>query len=308
MRVSFVCELCRLLYSVNCLPDQILWNHPNFHSANNPYYSQWAKGFKLRIQLDQYAQFGAFAFKTKAESSKANRSLQQQAHSTVPCPEREVRPTISCVHPAENDTRLPSCICGGHYFHNRHVCAVLGCENAPYNTIKGLFSNVGDLIIPFPILCKDTLQRVEEIIKADLLLANRNYSVLEINIKIFYDRFKADRSELLYGNGTNSGYPITEIMQGIAYVIANNSELNGTRPKGNYVELVERHLAINPNLSVEIRKPDLLTPLIIVDNGRGVLVGARNPNIYKKLVTIAPDNEYKLCVRSITEKDLLDEK
>ena len=305
---SFVCELCRLLYSVNCLPDQVLWNHPNFHSANNPYYSQWAKGFKLRIQLDQYAQFGAFAFKTKAESSKENRSLQQQVHDAIPCPEREVRPSTSCVHSAENDKRLPDYIRGGHYLHNRHVCAVLGCENAPYSAIKNLFSNVGDLINPFPILCKDTLQRVEEIIGTDLLLANRNYSISRINIKTFYDCFKTDRNDLLYGSGTNSGYPITEIMQGIAYIIADDSELNGTRPKGNYVELVERHLVINPNLSAEIRKPDLLTPLVIIGNGRGVLIGARNPNVYKKLVTIAPDNEYKLCVRPITEKDLLDEK
>ena len=305
---SFVCELCRLLYSVNCLPDQILWNHPNFHSANNPYYTQWAKGFKLRIQLDQYAQFGAFAFKTKAESSKENRNLQQQAHGAVPCPEKDVHVTISCVHPAENDKRLPDCIRGGHYLHNRHVCAVLGCENAPYNTIKGLFSNVGELVVPFPILCKDTLQRVEEIIKTDPLLANRNYSISRINVKTFYDCFKADRNELLYGTDTNNGYPIAELIQGITYVVANDSELNGTRPKGNYVKLIERHLSIDPSLSVEIRKPDLLTPLVIIGNGRGVLVGARNPSVYKKLITIAPDNEYKLCIRPITEKDLLNEK
>jgi hypothetical protein len=305
---AFVCELCRLLYSVNCLPDQILWNHPNFHSANNPYYTQWAKGFKLRLQLDQYAQFGAFAFKTKAESSKENRSLQQQTHDAIPCPEREVRPSISCVHPAENDKRLPDCIRGGHYLHNRHVCAVLGCENAPYNTIKGLFSNIGDLVVPFPILCKDSLPRVEEIIKTDPLLADRKYAISKVTIKSIYDRFKANRNDLFYGNSVGCGYPITELMQGIAYVIASESELNGTRPKGNYIELVERHLFNDPNLSVEIRKPDLLTPLVIIGNGRGVLVGARNPNVYKKLVTIAPDNEYKLCVRPITEKDLLDEK
>lgn len=305
---SFVCELCRLLYSINCLPDQILWNHPNFHSTNNPYYSQWTKGFKLRIQLDQYAQFGAFAFKTKVESLKENRSLQQQTHSATPCPEKPVRTTISCVHPAENDKRLPDCIRGGHYLHNRHVCAVLGCENAPYNTIKELFSNVGDLVIPFPILCKDTLQRVEEIIKTDPLLANRNYSISKVTIKTVYDRFKANRNDLFYGNSVDCGYPVTELIQGIAYIIADDNELNGTRPKGNYVELIERHLSVDPNLSVEIRKPDLLTSLVIVGNGRGVLIGARNPNVYKKLVTIAPDNEYKLNVRPITEKDLLNEK
>ena len=41
-------------------------------------------------------------------------------------------------------------------------------------------------------------------------------------------------------------------------------------------------------------------------NGRGALIGARNPNVYKRLVTISPDNEYKLLVRQITEEDLRD--
>lgn len=59
---KFVCELCRLLYSINCIPDQVNWNHPNIHCPSDPYYAQWNKGFKLRILLDQYARFGAFAF------------------------------------------------------------------------------------------------------------------------------------------------------------------------------------------------------------------------------------------------------
>ena len=41
-------------------------------------------------------------------------------------------------------------------------------------------------------------------------------------------------------------------------------------------------------------------------NGRGALIGARNPNVYKRLVTNSPDNEYKLLVRQITEEDLRD--
>ena len=39
-------------------------------------------------------------------------------------------------------------------------------------------------------------------------------------------------------------------------------------------------------------------------NGRGALIGARNPEVYKRLVTVSPDNEYKLLVRRITEEDL----
>ena len=59
---DFVCSLCKLLHSIGCYPDQILWNHPNFHCGSNPYDREWKKGFKLRVYLDQYEKFGAFAF------------------------------------------------------------------------------------------------------------------------------------------------------------------------------------------------------------------------------------------------------
>jgi hypothetical protein len=305
---SFVCELCRLLYSVNCLPDQILWNHPNFHSTNNLYYKQWTKGFKLRVQMDQYAEFGAFAFSAKAESLQENRRLQQQPHTAVPCPKREVRASPSCVHPAENDIRLPANIRGGHFLHNRHVCAVLKCENAPYDAIDELLQNAGSLVNPFTILSKDSLSVIENRISADPLLANRKYLTSRVSVKQLYERFRKESNALLYGNGSDSGYPLSEIIQGIAYVIAHQSELSGTRPKGNYAKLIERHLSHTPYLSVKIRKPDLLTPLVITGNGRGVLIGARNPRIYKKLVTTSSDNKYKLQVRPITEEDLRNEK
>ncbi len=96
-------------------------------------------------------------------------------------------------------------------------------------------------------------------------------------------------------------------MQGVAYVVAKDDELNGTRPKGNYKKLIECHIASNPDLQIEVRKPELLTPLVIIgNNGRGAMIGARNPNVYKKLISISPNNQYKLCVRKITEDDLKD--
>jgi len=303
---SFVCDLCRLLYSVNCLPDQILWNHPNFHSPKNPYYKSWKKGFKLRVLLDQYAQFGAMAFKSKAESSKENLQLQQQKNDAIPCPEMNIRASISSVHPAEHDTKLPSCIRGGHYLHNRHVCAVLGCENAPYEAVKGLFADIGELVNPFPILCKDKIGNIEKIISSDALLANREYMSSIMSVKSIYDDFQEGRYTLLYGNSVTTGYPMNEIVQGIAYLIANEDELNGTRIKGNYTDLIERYIVSDSTLTFEIRKPDLLTPLVISANGKGALIGARNPNVYKKLVSPDPENEYKLCVRQIGEEDLRD--
>jgi hypothetical protein len=185
------------------------------------------------------------------------------------------------------------------------VCAVLGCEHAPYREIGALFRQAGDLIVPFPILCKDNIMRIEGIIEADRLLASRAYTVSRTSVELFYSAFQRERTALFYGNASNTGYPITEILQGIAYVIAEDDELNGTRIKGSYVDVIERHLRNDTELAVEIRKPDLLTPLIIAGNGRGALIGARNPRVYERLVTTAPDNEYKLFVRPITEEDLI---
>ena len=300
---QFVCDLCRLLYSINCIPDQVNWNHPNIHCTRDPYYSQWNKGFKLRILLDQYARFGAFAFRTKAESSNENRRLQQQTHTAERCEDRDFHVTPSTVHPAENDIRLPENIRGGHYLHFRHFCAVMGCEHAPYDEMCNCFRHLGDVIIPFPILCKDTYGEIETIINADPLLVQRNYNKSDVSISSLYSVYQNNKNALIYGVSDNSGYPISEVLQAIAYVIANENEMFGKRPK-NYISIIENHISANPRETVEMRRPDLLTPLVIMGNGRGCLVGAKNPDVYSRLVTRDPSNKYKLLVRQITEEDL----
>ncbi len=300
---QFVCDLCRLLYSINCIPDQVNWNHPNIHCTSDPYYAQWNKGFKLRILLDQYARFGAFAFRTKAETSNENRQLQHQTHTAERCEERDFHVTPSTVHPAENDARLPENIRGGHYIHFRHFCTVMGCEHAPYDKVCRCFTDLGNIVNPFPILCKETNTRIEEIIQGDPLLAQREYAINHVSIQTLYASYENDANALLYGIPDNSGYPVSEILQAVAYVIANEDELFGKRPKG-YISIIKRHIANNPEETVEIRIPELLTPLVIFGNGRGALIGAKNPNVYARLITRDPANEYKLLVRQITEEDL----
>jgi len=300
----FVCALCRLLYSINCIPDQVNWNHPNIHCPSDPYYKQWNKGFKLRILLDQYAKFGAFAFRTKAETSAENRKLQGQTHEAIICEERDIHVTPSSIHPAEHDSRLPKEIRDGHYLHFRHYCAVLGCEHAPYNKIKSCFSQIGNLVNPFPILCKNDWNEILQIINDDILLSSRKYNKNRINITELIENFQHNDSGLLYGTDENNGYPITEILKAVAYVIADEMELFGKRPKG-YMQILERHSQNNPSECIEIWIPDLLTPIIVVGNGRGALIGAENPDLYKTLVNIDPDNEYKLIVRPITQEDLI---
>lgn len=298
-----VCNLCRLLYSVNCIPDQVNWNHPNIHCPQDPYYKTWRKGFKLRILLDQYAQFGAFAFRTKAEASNENRRLQQQTHTAERCESREIAVTPSAIHPAENDPCLPEIIRGGHYIHFRHFCTVLGCEHAPYDKIGSYFRQIGKLVNPFPILCRDSYLRIEELIQANELMAHRNYTTDNVLVESLLALYQDNKKTLIYGQSENSGYPIAEVLQAVAYIIAEPDELFGKRPKG-YVQVVARHVTNDPALCVEIRRPDLLTPLAIVGNGRGALIGALNPDVYARLITHDPNNEYKLLVRQITEEDL----
>lgn len=301
---KFVCELCRLLYSINCIPDQVNWNHPNIHCPSDPYYDKWNKGFKLRILLDQYARFGAFAFRTKAESSNENRRLQREQHEAEHCETREIHVTPSTVHPAEHDDRLPDVIRGGHFVHFRHFCAVLGCEHAPYNEICPILNqNLGFLINPFPVLTKGDLTRIENIIQNDEIMANRTYANSQINVLSLLQVYASERDKLLYGSNNNVGYPINEILKAIAYVIANDTELFGNRPKG-YIKILEAHTEMNPELCVEMRIPDLLTPLVVTGNGRGALIGAVNPNVYSHLISRDASNPYKILVRHITEEDL----
>lgn len=303
---KFVCDLCNLLYSINCIPDQINWNHPNIHCPANPYYKQWNKGFKLRILLDQYAQFGAFAFRTKAEASRENQRLQQHQHTAEKCEQRDINVTPSCVHPSENDTRLPENIRGGHYIHFRHFCAVMGCAHAPYDKLCPYLDNIGELITPFPILCKDTLFQIEEIISSNELYAQRNYRTIDIQLSSLMTSYNNDSNQLLYGNSNKNGYPISEIMKGVAYVIANDDELSGKRPKGSYIELIERHIVANPEIAVRFKLPELLTPIIITSGTKGALVGAKNPDVYQRLAIRDENNKYKIYIRQITEEDLVD--
>lgn len=301
---KFVCDLCQLLYSINCISDQINWNHPNIHCPSNAYYKQWNKGFKLRVLLDQYSQFGAFTFGSKAEAAIENRRLQQQTHSAKKCEARDFRVTTSCVHLAENDDRLPENIRGGHYLNYKHICAVMGCPHAPYEEIELRLCEVEKYVNPFPILCKDELLNIEKIIEDDELLRDRNYNTSKVLVKSLVDIYKGNRNALVYGISEKAGYPIAMVLQAIAFVLVDEKQLSGKRVLESYETAINTILTNTPEASVEIRIPDLLTPLVIVNGSRAALVGANNPDVYKQLVSYDPNNKYKIYVRKITEEDL----
>ena len=134
-------------------------------------------------------------------------------------------------------------------------------------------------------------------------MSSRNYQDSNMEVSFFKRTYDNDRTALLFGNTYRNGYPIAEVLQAVAYVIADETELFGKRPKG-YYQIIERHLSSNPLITVEVRIPDLLTPLVIAGNGRGSLIGAKNPEVYNRLISRDPVNEYKVIVRPISEEDL----
>ena len=125
-----------------------------------------------------------------------------------------------------------------------------------------------------------------------------------IKVAILLDKYREDSSKLIYSEKEGTGYPINEIMQAVAFVVAEKNELAGNRVRGGFIQVIESHIEIEHNLTVEIQKPDLMTPLIIRKNGRACLVGPQNPEVYAKLISFAPENKYKMIVRKITEEDL----
>lgn len=300
---ELVLDLCGLLHSINCIPDQVTWNHPNFHTPENPYHTQWNKGFKIRVLLDQYNKFGAFAFKTKATALQENVQLQTVTNVAIPCKERNVRSKAKSFHISENDIRFPEIIRGGHYIHYHHVCAVLGCQYAPYESVKSTFQDVGKLIIPFPILLKDSLFNIQNIISNEAILSDRTYNSLSVKVSVIYSSFVANKKSLYLGNGTTTGYPLAKILQGIAYILASPSEIKGKRPSGSYEDIIKRYLVADGDVSVTFEIPDILTPLLISSNGKGALIAAYNPEVYKKTVSISPENEFKLTVRKLKVED-----
>ena len=304
-RFDSVCALCNLLHSIKCYPDQILWNHPNFHAGNDPYTVNWKKGFKLRVLADQYEQFGAFAFTSKALSAQENISIEAEGQVAEPCETKPLqRATPSCYHPAEHSMVLPVEIRDGHYLHNRHVCAVLGCSHAPYERINEMLDDAPELVNPFPIISKGKRTTIWERISEKPIYANRQYTENTVLISEIV-RQNDSGIRLLYGPNDDCGYPMNIVLGAVNFLIcAEQGKLKGLRPQGNIKDNITKYLRRCPDSTVTLYRPDLMTPLVLEKGEWAAMVGATNPDVYKKLITISPDNSYKLLMREITEDDL----
>ena len=312
---KFVCQMCNLLYDVGCVPDQILWQHPNMQSGTDAYYTSWKKGNKLRVTLDSFSTFGSLAFKSKSLSSKENREKQRDGvyNAASRCEEKPLSvPGVVAVHVDENHPGIPEDIRGGHYIHHKQICAALRCPHAPYDGLKRLLAYAEKYVSPFAILHKGDAEEVNDIIAHTPLFNERQYTDYTVYISDIIKAVEDGAQVVLFSDGIlkyredrKKGYPINVLLDGLAFIVASKTgNLNGKRPRGNRNEILMNAITEKPSFSVQVKVPDLLTPIIVTDNKVSALISPYNEAVYKKLITYDNDNPYKMMVRNICEDDL----
>ena len=312
---KFVCQLCNLLYDIGCVPDQILWQHPNMQSGTDAYYTSWKKGNKLRVTLDSFSTFGSLAFKSKSIASRENKLMEPEGryNAATRCESKSLSvPGVVAVHVDENHKGIPEEIRGGHYIHHKQICAALKCPHAPCRELDRLLSSAENYISPFAVLHKDDAIKMADLLLHDPLLRNRTYVDYKVYVTDIVQAVERGAQTVIFRDGcmkSNSerkrGYPLNVMLDALAFIIASKTgNLNGKRPRGNREEIIGNAVRNNPSEYVIIKVPDLMTPIILTDNKVSAMVSPLNAAVYRRLISYSEANKYKMIVRKINEDDL----
>ena len=310
---KFVQQLCALLHSIDCYPDQVLWNHPNMHSGRDAYYQGWKKGNKIRVALDQFAKFGALTFKSKSLAANENRLKQHKVNVAETCCNKAVVASgIIAKHCEEDFPSLPNVTRGAHFIHHKQICAALGCPYAPYAKVDEILKSAKYHISPFTTLSKGEQVEIMNLVKMDPLMANRIYKPVTVPIKEVFDAAHDGYTMLCFKDQTDFfftdkdvGYPLNYVLDAIGFICAVRRGLvRGKRISGSRDDLIEKTIKRDPVAGITFQIPDLLTPIIAYQHGYAALIGPSNPDGYEKLISFDPNNKYRMLVRDITEADL----
>ncbi len=261
----------------------MLWNHPNQHSGTCRYYKSWKKGFKVRVALDDYMLKGGFVFKSKKLSAQENKTLQSTITNTTTGKPTKVSGRVT-LHIDENSSWLPLDIRGGHFIHNLHFYNVFGIRTPNNFDIKHYLERFEEYFCPFTCLTKGTQSEIEKIVKKEDYLNKSKYREINADIDLLLNLHEENTSSLLFGTGKDDGFPITYILQGIAYIIAasTGNKIKGKRVLGSYINLIKDHLK---EKNIKIKVPNKGTCLVISNGSYVSLVGYINNQFNKRLIT-----------------------
>jgi hypothetical protein len=305
---SLVSQLARIFSEIGCPPNQILWNHPNFHSGTDRYYKSWKKGFKLRIALTDYMLAGSFVSEAKKLSAKENIKLTQAVTSFNHTDTVRINGRTT-LHIDEYSNWLQDNIRGKHFIHYTHLAHLLGVPvNATaLNYLKEKLKEPETLICPFTILTKGTCEEIDNIIQAENYLSKTKFNKINIGSDFLSKCLVTGDVVNVLGIDNDRGFPLAQVIHAVTFVAlaeTKSKHLMGNRILG---ERMERFTEIEPrlsNINVEILKPNKGTCLLIRGKSHAALVGYSDDSFNKSLIECDSENlilkirepQYEECV------------
>jgi len=218
MNFRFVIQLCALLTRMGSTTDQILFNHPNFHSSKDPDYKSWKKGFKIRLLaasfIDRYS-FALSAKKIDAEELAGH----QTAKAQTPCISRSISAGSRTIHADQFDPTLPTEVRGKVFLHYHQVCAAMGCPYAPVANVKEMVKTAKNHISIWPLCTKGEIDEISKKFE-------------QIRIQYFPGAStKSSSITVAKSLGIFTVDDYSESTGALAFLVA--PSLNGKRPRGN---------------------------------------------------------------------------
>jgi hypothetical protein len=276
---EFVSGLCSWLADLGTIPDQILYNHPNQHSAADPNYIGWKKGFKIRFLVRSFIAKNSFALSAKAINITDLDKIQDKTEQNI-CSLRTLpTPSPVSIHSEINSPDLPTSVRNKLFFNYHHYCAILGCKHAPVNQIKSIVLNHKDYIFALPRMQKGTIKEMRAVF-------------LNLTKKHFPGK-KEVLSKMLVCDAISNSLmkEYLELEQALAYLFS--KELNGKRYVGNKsIILKTDSMGVFKCSKIENSH---LPPILMMNenNDRAVLISAikseLNQQLIKKHVSISKD-------------------
>jgi hypothetical protein len=267
---NFVVQLCAWLTDLGSTTDQILYNHPNQHSASDPYYKGWKKGFKIRFLVRSFLAQYSFALQAKSiDVTKIEK--HQTKEEQIPCKLRKLRtPSPVSAHTDQNSDELPIEVRNKLFFHYHHFCAVLGCHHAPVEEIEMLVKNKNRYINFFPRISKG---KKNELVKKLKEIQSEYFPELEVSTH------KVQVTRLIEHEDFES---FASIEQGIAYLFAES--LNGKRHIGSMEDII--HKNTSEILTLKTIGETFDSPLLIINpmNDRAFICSSVGNSLNQQLI------------------------
>lgn len=302
---SLVAKVLEILDDVDCVVDQVLWNHPNQHSGSDRYYKSWKKGMKIRVMLGEFASQAGFGFKSKVLSAVENAQLQHDP--TVRTGNDRIVLQPKAVHVDETSNLLPQEFRGEHFLHWQHLAWRLGAATVSSGKITSAIAEAKTLVTPFTLLTKGLDSEITDYLKADLSLREfkfRESSVL--NVKSLINRYLQGERQTHIGDV--SYFLTTGLVEACIYPILGKLGLvSGRRYKGKLVDvcrdILTNHESLIESLVIKI-DPNFVSPIWISGFGYSAVSGPICKTLNEKLISVNSDT-LALKVRNIEAGDLV---